>query len=308
MAVAAQARPPRLDSRRPRHRRMRSRLTGIAFVLPGLALVGLVLAYPLIQLVHLSLIQSLGDLSIYVGLDNFRVVRDDPVFQSAVRHNIYLLLCAPAMVAVSFVLAVLLSEQHRGRQFFQTALFIPYVIAIPVIGIVFSNMLTKEGALNSTLGDIGLGFLRQDWLGDQQLALVSLGLVIIWRESAFGILLFLARMLSISPELYEAARLDGARWWQLHRHITIPEVSRVAGLYFTISIITITAWVFAYVFVMTNGGPGNATITADLYVYQQAFGSGQQNVASAAAILLFALTIIGLAIVAVSVRVVQRIR
>jgi ABC-type sugar transport system permease subunit len=212
------------------------------------------------------------------------------------------------MVVVSFVLAVLLSEQRRARQFFQTALFVPYVIAIPVIGIVFSNMLTKQGALNTTLGDLGLGFLQQDWLGDEQLALVSLGLVIIWRESSFGILLFLARMLSIAPELYEAARLDGARWWQLHRHITIPEVSRVAGLYFTISIITITAWVFAYVFVMTNGGPGNATITADLYVYQQAFGSGQQNVASAAAILLFALTVIGLALVAVSARVVRVIR
>jgi ABC-type sugar transport system permease subunit len=307
MAAVSQPRRRPLDANR-RRRRRRSRLAGIAFMVPGLALVGLVLAYPLVQLVHLSLIQSLGDLSIYVGLDNFRVVLDDPVFQNAVRHNIYLLACAPAMVVVSFVLAVLLSEQRRARQFFQTALFVPYVIAIPVIGIVFSNMLTKQGALNTTLGDLGLGFLQQDWLGDEQLALVSLGLVIIWRESSFGILLFLARMLSIAPELYEAARLDGARWWQLHRHITIPEVSRVAGLYFTISIITITAWVFAYVFVMTNGGPGNATITADLYVYQQAFGSGQQNVASAAAILLFALTVIGLALVAVSARVVRVIR
>ena len=307
MAAVSQPRRRPLDANR-RRRRRRSRLAGIAFMLPGLALVGLVLAYPLVQLVHLSLIQSLGDHSIYVGLDNFRVVLDDPVFQNAVRHNIYLLACAPAMVVVSFVLAVLLSEQRRARQFFQTALFVPYVIAIPVIGIVFSNMLTKQGALNTTLGDLGLGFLQQDWLGDEQLALVSLGLVIIWRESSFGILLFLARMLSIAPELYEAARLDGARWWQLHRHITIPEVSRVAGLYFTISIITITAWVFAYVFVMTNGGPGNATITADLYVYQQAFGSGQQNVASAAAILLFALTVIGLALVAVSARVVRVIR
>ena len=307
MAAVSQPRRRPLDANR-RRRRRRSRLAGLAFMLPGLALVGLVLAYPLVQLVHLSLIQSLGDLSIYVGLDNFRVVLDDPVFQNAVRHNIYLLACAPAMVVVSFVLAVLLSEQRRARQFFQTALFVPYVIAIPVIGIVFSNMLTKQGALNTTLGDLGLGFLQQDWLGDEQLALVSLGLVIIWRESSFGILLFLARMLSIAPELYEAARLDGARWWQLHRHITIPEVSRVAALYFTISIITITAWVFAYVFVMTNGGPGNATITADLYVYQQAFGSGQQNVASAAAILLFALTVIGLALVAVSARVVRVIR
>ena len=307
MDAVSQPRRRPLDANR-RRRRRRSRLAGIAFMLPGLALVGLVLAYPLVQLVHLSLIQSLGDLSIYVGLDNFRVVLDDPVFQNAVRHNIYLLACAPAMVVVSFVLAVLLSEQRRARQFFQTALFVPYVIAIPVIGIVFSNMLTKQGALNTTLGDLGLGFLQQDWLGDEQLALVSLGLVIIWRESSFGILLFLARMLSIAPELYEAARLDGARWWQLHRHITIPEVSRVAALYFTISIITITAWVFAYVFVMTNGGPGNATITADLYVYQQAFGSGQQNVASAAAILLFALTVIGLALVAVSARVVRVIR
>jgi ABC-type sugar transport system permease subunit len=307
MAATAHVRS-RLDSHTGRRRRRRSWLTGVVFMLPGLALVGLVLAYPLIQLVHISLIQSLGDLSVYVGLDNFRVVLDDTVFRDAVRHNLYLLVCAPLMVAVSFVLAVLLSEQGRGRQFFQFALFIPYVVAIPVIGIVFSNMLTKDGALNTVLGDLGLGFLEQDWLGGQRLALFSLGAVIIWRESSFGVLLFLARMLSIPAELYEAARLDGARWWQLHRHITVPEVSRVAGLYFTISIITITAWVFAYVFVMTNGGPGNATITADLYVYQQAFGSGQQNVAAAAAILLFVLTIIGLGVAALAIRLIARIR
>lgn len=293
--------------RRRRRRRAHSNWAGLAFVVPGLVVMAVVIAYPLYQLVRMSLIQSLGDLSVYVGLDNFKVVLEDPVFRSAVTHNVYLLACAPLMVLLSFVLAVLLVEQRRGRQLLQVALFLPYVVAIPVIGIVFSNMLTKHGAVNSVLGSAGLGFLQQDWLGDQHLALVSLGLVIIWRESAFGVLLFLSRLLSIPNELYEAARLDGARWWQLHRYITLPEVARVAGLYFTLSVITIAAWVFAYVFVMTNGGPGNATMTVDLYVYQQAFGSGQQNVASASAILLFALTLIGLGLAAVAQRMLRRL-
>lgn len=296
----------RLLRRKPR--RAAGWMTGLAFVLPGLVVMGVVIAYPIFQLVRMSLIQSLGDLTVYVGLDNFRAVLSDPVFHSAVVHNAYLLVCAPLMVVLSFVLAVLLSEQRRGRQVLQVALFMPYVVAIPVIGIVFSNMLTKHGAINTVLGDVGLGFLQQDWLGDERLALVSLGLVIVWRESSFGILLFLSRLLSIPRELYEAARLDGANWWQLHRHVTLPEVSRVAGLYLTLSVITIAAWVFSYVFVMTNGGPGNATITADLYVYQQAFGSGQQNVAAASAILLFALTLIGLGLAAVAQRLMRVIR
>jgi ABC-type sugar transport system permease subunit len=234
-----------------------------------------------------ALEQSLGDLSIYVGLENFRIVLDDPVFRSAIVHNLYLLLCVPFMVAWALLVAVLLYEQKRGQRFFQFVIFIPYILSIPVIGLVFSEMLTKNGALNELLRGAGVGFLAQDWLGDPQLALVSIGAVVIWRESTLGALFFLARLVSLPTELFEAAKVDGASWFQMHRRLTVPLMRRVIALYALLAAITVSVWVFSYVFVLTSGGPGNATITTDLYVYQSAFGSGDQNIAAAAGTLLF---------------------
>lgn len=269
----------------------------LLFLLPSLLLVGLVFIYPVYSLVRMSLYQSLGDLSLYVGFDNYLIALDDPLFRTSVRNNLVLMTCVPVMIVIALVLAILLYEQRKAAPLYRFILFTPYIISITVTGIAFSAMLTKNGALNQMLGAVGLGALRQDWLGDPKIALFSVGGVIIWRESVLGIVLFVARLLSLSTEPFEAAMVDGASRWRAHWSVTLPQMRGIIGFYAITSVITIAVWTFSYVFVITNGGPGNATMTADLYIYQNAFTVAQMNLAAAAATLVL---VAAIAVIAVS--------
>ena len=255
----------------------------LLFLLPALLLVGLTFVYPLYSLIRMSLFQSLGDLSLYVGFDNYFLVLTDPLFRTSVRNNLVLMACVPVMIIVALALALLLYEQRTAAPLYRFFLFTPYIISITVSGIAFSAMLTRNGALNQMLEAVGLGFLRQDWLGDPKIALLSVGAVIVWRESVLGIVLFVARLLSLSTEPLEAAMVDGASRWRAHWSVTLPQMRGIIGFFAITSVITVAVWTFSYVFVMTNGGPGNATMTADLYIYQNAFTVAQMNLAAAAA-------------------------
>jgi ABC-type sugar transport system permease subunit len=255
----------------------------LLFLLPALALVGFTFIYPVYSLIRMSLFQSLGDLSLYVGFDNYAVVLSDPLFRTSIRNNLVLMACVPIMIVIALVLALLLYEQRKAAPLYRFILFTPYIISITVSGIAFSAMLTRNGALNQMLEAAGLGFLRQDWLGDPKIALLSVGAVIIWRESVLGVVLFSARPLTLSTEPLEAAMVDGADRWRAHWAVTLPQMRGIIGFYAITSIITVAVWTFSYVFVMTNGGPGNATMTADLYIYQNAFAVAQMNLAASAA-------------------------
>ncbi len=260
-----------------------TRRAAFIFLLPSLLLVGLIFIYPVYSLVRMSLFQSLGSLSLYVGFDNYTVVLNDPLFRTSVRNNLVLMACVPVMIGIALGLALLLFEQRKSAPLYRYFLFVPYIISITVSGIAFSAMLTRNGAFNELLAGVGLGFLRQDWLGDPGIALLSVGGVIIWRETVLGVVLFAARLLTLSVEPLEAAMVDGATRWRAHWNVTLPQMRGIIGFYTITSIITVAVWTFSYVFVMTNGGPGNATMTADLYIYQNAFTVAQMNLAAAAA-------------------------
>ena len=219
------------------------------------------------------------------GSTTTRWCSSDPLFLTSIRNNLVLMACVPIMIVVALVLALLLFEQRKAAPLYRFILFTPYIISITVSGIAFSAMLTKNGALNQMLEAAGLGFLRQDWLGDPKIALLSVGAVIIWRETVLGIILFVARLLSLSTEPLEAAMVDGASRWRAHWSVTLPQMRGIIGFYAITSVITVAVWTFSYVFVMTNGGPGNATMTADLYIYQNAFTVAQMNLAASAATL-----------------------
>jgi ABC-type sugar transport system permease subunit len=287
--VAAQARSPR--------RVDRTGWQALLFLLPALLLVALIFIFPVYSLVRMSLYQSLGAMSLYVGLDNYMVALNDPLFLKSVRNNLVLMVCVPIMIAVALSLALLLFEQRKAAPIYRFILFTPYIISITVSGIAFSAMLTKNGALNQMLSAAGLGFLRQDWLGDPGIALFSVGAVIVWRETVLGVVLFVARLLTLSTESHEAAMVDGASRWRAHWSVTLPQMRGIVGFYAITSVITIAVWTFSYVFVMTNGGPGNATMTADLYIYQNAFAVAQMHLAAAAATVVL---VAAIAVVAVS--------
>jgi len=228
---------------------------------------------------------------VFIGLQNYISLFQDEVFRSALSHNFILLIAVPILVFVAIVFSVLLYEQLLGWQVYRTIFFMPYLLAIPVVGIVFSYIFQLNGILNLILRSLHLDFLALDWLGSPKYALWTIMGVIVWKEFGFGVVLFFARLMSVDEQMYEAARLEGANWWQTLVRITIPQLSLVIEFYVVIMIITMLSWVFNYVYVMTSGGPGGSTMVAELFIYLTAFRYNQMGKASAASILLLIITI-----------------
>jgi ABC-type sugar transport system permease subunit len=268
------------------------RWTPYLYVAPAVALLGLIFAYPLVRVAEFSTRLIRGASGPYVGSLNYRLVWDDPVFHQALKHSALLLLAVPVLVVISLVFSVLLHERARGWRMYRSVLFAPYILAVPVVGIVASYIFSLHGALNGLLRGVGLEGLALDWLGSEKLSLLSVGIVIVWREVGFGIILFLARLLSMSDEPIEAARLDGAGWWQRLRHVILPELRPTIEFYVVVASITMLAWVFAYVYTITKGGPGTSSTVLELYIYNQGLRNSLPGMASAVAVMLFVATLV----------------
>jgi ABC-type sugar transport system permease subunit len=280
------------DSLPPRHRsRLRlGRFEPFLWIAPALAVILFVFGYAMVELVRTALTYQ----DKWAGLENFRVALSDPEFRTALLHNARLLIAVPVLVVLALLLSVLLFESLRGWRLHRATIFLPYVLPIPVIGVVFGQVLELNGLLNTTLRSAGLGFLAVDWLGQPKWALWTMTGVIVWKEVGFGVVLFLARLLSLPAETFEAARIDGARFFRLHRFVTLPQLANVIAFYVVVEAITMVSWVFNYVYVMTNGqgGPGDATIVSELYIYQTAFQYSAPEIAAAAAAILFGATLV----------------
>lgn len=283
---------PRALVAAPQRRRLPrlGRVEPLIWIAPALILVAFVFGYTMVELVRTAF-EYRGE---WVGLENFRLTVDDPTFRVALVHNARLLLAVPVLVLLALLLAVLLFEALRGWRFHRTAIFLPYVLPIPVVAVIFGQILQLNGLLNQGLRSLGLGAFAADWLGQPEWALWTMTGVIVWKELGFGVILFLARLLSLPGETFEAARIDGARFFRLHRYVTVPQLAGVIAFYVVIEAITMVSWVFNYVYVMTNGqgGPGNATMVTELYVYQTAFQYQAPELAASAAVVLFALTFV----------------
>ena len=260
------------------------------YLAPAVALLGLVFAYPIIKVVDFSFRLIRGNSGPWVGLDNYRLVFEDPTFVDAAKHSAILLLAVPIMLVTSIGAAALLYDQPRGWKGYRSVLFLPFILAVPVVGIVASYVFQLNGALNTILRS-----RRPRAAGDRldrQRALrpATTMFVIVWREVGFGVVLFLARMLSLDESQLEAARIEGAGWFQRLRHVILPELRGAIEFYVVIASITMLAWVFAYVFTLTAGGPGTATTVLELYIYNTGVRNSLPGMASAVAVLLLLVT------------------
>jgi ABC-type sugar transport system permease subunit len=273
------------------------RLAPWLYALPLLVLVGSVFAYPLAQLVHYSL-ENVGESqyvpTTFAGPDNFRYLLHDSLFRTAIENNLKLFLCVPALLVLSILLSALIFDRPRGWRAYRALVFVPYVLSIPVVGVVFGYMFQLDGVVNTVLRSIGLGFLAQDWLGSTAWALPTIMFVVVWKELGFGVILCVARLSSVDEQLFEAARVDGAGWWRTLRHITIPQLAPALAFYAIVELITMLSWVFAYVYVMTLGGPQNSTVVSEYYIYQAVFQNSTIGVGAAAGVVL--LVIVGILI------------
>ncbi|MFV0252809.1 MAG: carbohydrate ABC transporter permease [Beutenbergiaceae bacterium] len=266
------------------------KLAPVLWIGPAALVLLAVFAYSLVQVLTTSL-RYKGE---WVGWENFELVVTDPLFLTAITHNALLLLCVPVLLALAVAIAVVLFESRRGQRFFRGVVFFPYILPVTVVGILMGQLLQLNGAVNTTLRAIGLDGVAQDWLGDPTRALWTMAAIIIWKEVGFGVILVYSTMLSLSPEVYEAARVDGAGFWRLHRSITLPQLVPILTFYAVTEAIVMVSWVFNYVYVLTNGqgGPGDATMIAELYIYRTAFPNSAPELAAAASLLLFAATLI----------------
>lgn len=267
------------------------------FLIPALLLTALTFIFPLGVLFNTSMRAVQGYFSEFVGLSNYRYVLSDPLFTTAVLHNLLLLvICVPIIILIAIFLSVFLMEEIPGARFYRTVVFIPYILSVPVISVVFGYLLQPSGPINNILGSIGLGFLAKNWLGSPHWALFTLIAVIIWKELGFGVILFYARLIAVPKDLLEAASLDGAGWWRQLWHILIPQLRGVLEFYTVVEGITMLSWVFNYVYIISDGtgGPGTSTMVTELYIYQSAFGYGSSSVgiASAASTVMFIGTLI----------------
>ena len=208
----------------------------------------------------------------------------DSLFWASLEHTLqFTLLSTPLIIGLGLVMALAVNSKHRGGRFYQVAFFVPYVLPISVATLIWTNVLSPgRGILSEFLANFGVEPIS--WLGDQRFAMVAIVAMTAWWTVGFNLVMFSAGLQDVDPTLYEAAMLDGAGAWHRFLHVTIPGLRHVLALVLVIQVILGFA-VFGQVNIMTSGGPGNATMTADVYIYQNAFTVSQMNLAASAATL-----------------------
>lgn len=270
------------------------RFTPYLYVAPLIALLLFVFGYPLVRIFEFSFKMVRGIDGPWIGWRNYDLVLSQPLFWESVSHNLLLLLAVPFMVVWSLLIAVVLYERLKGWKLYRIVLFLPYILAIPIIAVVMKKMFQFNGPVNEVLRWIGLDFLALDWIGSSDVALWTVMLLIIWRESALGIILFLARLLSLDESLIESARLEGANWWQRLWYVIVPQMKVVIEFYVVVSVITILSAVFSYVFVIGGGrgGPGTSTMVVELYIFNALIRTSLPGIASAVSVMLFLVSLL----------------
>ncbi len=278
-----------------RRRRRRRMLWPYVYVLPAIGSMVFVFGYPLVQVVRDSFYAGSFDSPIWVGLDNYRGVIDDPEFRQSLLNNLKLLLVVPVMLGLALVIALVLNDRIRGARKYQAIIFLPFVLPATAIGIAFSYLLQQNGVLNTALRNVHLGALAQDWLGNSHLAIVSVGGLVVWQQLGFGVVVFTAALLALPPETSEAARIDGAGWWSLQLRVLVPQIRPIIELLSVIQVITVLAWVFNYVYVLTSGGPGYASSVMELYIWRS-FSNGANGTAASVAVMLLGMATVFIAL------------
>jgi ABC-type sugar transport system permease subunit len=254
--------------RRPSSR-AREELWGKALLLPTvLMLVGLVL-YPFFYAIWLSFTdKTVGSVGQFVGLKNFRYILAWPQFSAALVNTFVFTVSALAIkLVVGMAVALVLNQQIRGRNFFRAFLLLPWVMPAFVVYLVWRWLYDPlSGLLNHALLDLGLVASPIAFLSDRSTAMASVIIAHSWRAFPFFAISFLAGMQTIAQELYDAAQVDGASRWQQFRHITLPGLYHIIGVVLLLSTIW-TANAFEPVYLLTGGGPSDATMVYTMLVY-----------------------------------------
>ena len=290
MTVAVREDRPRSGRSRP----SRPRASTLLYIAPAFLLYGLFVIIPALHTVYLSLFSWDGvTLATWVGLGNYGSVFTDDQLRGAVEHALVLVLFFAGLpIALGLILTAVLARFRRpGMTTFRVIFFLPQIVPLVAVGITWRWMYTEDGAVNQILRAIGLGGITRAWLGDFNLALFAVGLIGTWALTGLCTMLFVSGAQKVEPNLYEAARLDGAGAIKEFRAVTLPALRGEIAVALTVTTIAALAS-FDIIYVSTNGAPGNTTTVPGLLVYRLAFTDGQVGQASALAVTLTVLILI----------------
>lgn len=299
-AEAAPAKPT------PSGWRRRESIMGWILSAPALLLLGIFLLIPFLMAIGLSftdqrLIPNPNLPTQFIGVRNFSRLIEDETFHRALLNNfIFAAVVVPLQTAFALLLAILVNQKLRFTNVFRTVYFSPVVTMMVVVAIVWTFLYNPgEGFINQFLGTVSFGLLGPyDWLNSTKLAFPAIMILSIWQGVGFQMVIFLAGLQDIPSELYEAARVDGANLWQQFWNVTLPQL-RNTIIFVVIATTILSFKLFTQVWVMTQGGPQEATMTTMVLLYREGFQQLKVGYASAIAIVFF--------VIVLAVSLVQRV-
>ena len=265
-------------------------LTGYVFVGPALLTLCAFIVYPIVYSLWLSFHDWNGytaQWGPFVGLRNYLELAQDEIFwKSAVNSVVFVVARTPFEVGIGFALALLLNRELRGRSLLRTLFFVPVVLSLIVVTILFQRIFeANAGLLNTFLREVGLGVLTRSWLGDTSTALPVVIAISVWKNVGFSLVILLAGLQGLPHEVIEAARVDGADRWQLVLRVITPLMRPILAITAMLSIIS-GLKVFDLIFILTRGGPTYSTEVFATLLYRQAFELNDMGTASAIAVIM----------------------
>src|SRR5262245_2636364 len=282
-------RPAAAPGARRRSLRRTYNPTAWLFVLPAATAYAAFVFGPFVQTIWLGCFKWDGANPVrpWVGVANYLQASRDPIFWRALSHNlVYLLLNLTLPVAIGLVLAALVASVRRGRTGYRFALFLPHVLSLAIVGIIWGQIYDPNiGLVNQALRGLGLEDLTRPWLGDPATVLVAVILGGVWHGFPFAFVIYLAGFQGIEPTLYDAARIDGANAIQSFFNVTLPGLRNVTNLLVSGAFIgSLTA--YTLVWTMTKGGPFYASEVISTYIYKRAFENDEVGYAAALSVAL----------------------
>lgn len=269
------------------------RLKWAAFLAPALAVYAVFLIYPVVQsgVLSFSSWAGPGRPSTPVGLDNYHELLGDPIFWRALRNTAVLLVVSVFIqLPIGLALALIVTSAKRGRRFWRGVYFIPTLMSTVAVAILWRFIYSPEyGIINGFLRGVGLDGLAQGWLGQTSTALAAVIGANLWQWAPFYMIIYVAAIVGLDPEIYEAAALDGAHGLQQFWYVTLPLLRPVL---LTTSILSLAGSIKAFdlVYIMTDGGPSNSTELLATYMFRQGFTNYRLGYASAVAMVMFLIT------------------
>ncbi|CDN44971.1 carbohydrate ABC transporter permease [Paenibacillus sp. P22] len=262
-----------------------------SFMAPGLLVIGVFVLFPILYSIPLALTNYsvLGETD-FVGLDNFVKAFKDDSFIASLRNSMTYVIVVPVLQLLSILMAILVNSRIPGIKAFRAAYYIPVVTSMVAVALMWNWLLSQNGLVNYILLELGIIHEKIGWLSTSSTALYVLMFITLWKGLGYYMMLYLAGLQAIPADLYEAAIVDGASAAQRVRHITIPLLRPYVFFCSLISLMGAIR-VFDEMFVLTNGGPGNATLTSSLYIYQE--GITKLNYGYASALGLIVSVIVG---------------